>query len=158
MLNEVRKSLANHKRLTELDRELVAALYAPAIADFAVDGDDCPWLEEEWPEQVDDLLSTLLQVSEFYASRNPVLSASLWGIWNASSYLRRQRPILAIFLESRKKRRKQFMHVRGLVATAVVQFSDGVAQTRLTSNALSDMASYEQAVQEAKAQLGSNVE
>jgi hypothetical protein len=78
-----------------------------------------------------------------------VLSASLSGIWNASSYLRRQRPIAAILLESRKKRRKLFMHVRGLVATAVVQFSDGVAQTRLTSNALSDMASYEQAVREA---------
>jgi hypothetical protein len=151
MLEEIRKRLKNGKRLTELDKELVAVLYEPAFANGV-----CPWLSEERSEQIDDFLSTLLIVSEYYVDRNPVLSASLWGIWNTVQYLRHTRSSSSILFESRKKREMLFIHLRALVATAVIHYADRNAQTSITSNALSNMADYESKVKEAKEILRRN--
>lgn len=146
MFEEIKKIQKNSNRIIELDKMLLNALYKNAINNDVFLSDNIKWLKEKNSSDVDDFISCLLQISEYYSNINPVLSAALWGNWNAISYLHKQRTFLSIIFETEKKRRKKFMHFSGLVATAIVHFADGSATTSVTSTALNNLKNYEEKV------------
>lgn len=148
MLKEYRKAISNARELIQLDELLVDALFKPAEEAGVFDLIGTPWRDPDNRHNADSLIDQLLRLSEFYQGSNPPLSAALWDIWNTVRYLRNERPLLSALIESDKKNLQVFMGVKGLIATAAIQFSDGNASTVTTSNAMSSLDKYKEYVEE----------
>lgn len=131
------------RRLIELDERISDALFRPAVVSGYLSDSDMRWAHETCSDKTEQFLASLLLLSEFYQDKNAILSAALWGIWNSVTYLRRQRSMLPILFERKKKNELFFIHCRGLVTTAAIHFSGGQAKTAITSNAIEDLAAYE---------------
>lgn len=149
MLEEYRKAISNARELIDLDDLLVDAVFKPAEEAGVFEISGSPWRDPHNKHKADSLIDQLLKLSEFYQVSNPPLSAALWGIWNTVRYLRNERPFLSAIIESDKKNSQVFKGVRGLIATAAIQYSDGNAFTVVTSNAISDLDKYKEYVKEA---------
>lgn len=157
MLDDFKKTIENQKVLQSLDERLLKALFAPAVNAGVFEFDGMPWEAPANRERADALIDQLLPLSEFYQQNNPPLSAAIWGIWNAVRYLRRQRSLLSILTESKKKDEETFVAVRALVATAAIQFADGTASTMVTSDAMNNLATYRKCAEEAIRNIGVNI-
>jgi len=149
MFEKLKRNIESAKVLEALDEQLVNALFAPAEKEGVFEFADASWRDPANKYRADSFLDQMLPLSEFYQEANPPLSAALWGIWNAVRYLRRQRSFLSTLGESKKTHDKVFVAVRALVATAAVQFSDGTASTVVTSDAMSNISSYRNEVENA---------
>ncbi|STR45694.1 hypothetical protein [Iodobacter fluviatilis] len=136
------------KTLNLLDQQVVDALFKPALQSHVFAPEDLIWSLSECAYRSEVFLHQLLPLSEFYQSRNAPLSAAIWGIWNTLQYARGQRGFFATVFTTRSQQKKLFIAARALVATAAVQFSNGEAQTKSTSGALSDLPRYKTYVAE----------
>ena len=156
---------ANTQRVIDLDKKLIDALYAPAVAEHdTADGVDqailqrlIGWKDERLEkgrskEDREDLRAivfreSIFELSQFYMEKNPVLSAALWGIWNTSDYLKYNADKGKGFLSKQPIPIPDlFEHYRALVATAAVQFADGTAYTFNSRTAIIDPDGNESAI------------
>ena len=128
--------------LLRLDEKLAHALFEPALASEKLSQSDVDWMMPLCPDKAASFLRSLLPLSEFYSSRNPVLAAAIWGIWNSLSYMRRQRSLLAMLFQGQKKKAALFIHYRALVNAALIRFSDGCATTGMNTSAFDDPGNY----------------
>lgn len=155
MLDDIKAQIQIARALVELDEKLVNALFAPAAKAGVFEFTGLRWTDPGNRYRTDEFITDLLPLSEYYQLKNPPLSASIWGIWNALSYFRRQRSFFSKFFETRKKNENLFIAVRGLLATAAIQFSDGNVVTTITSDAYANFSSYQKNVETAIGHLSS---
>lgn len=155
MLDDVKAKIQTAKSILDLDERLVSAVFEPAVKDNVWMLTDLPWKNPGNKDRADRLIEQLLPLSEYYQSSNPTLSAAIWGIWNSVNYFRRQRSIFSILFESKMKSEKLFIVIRGLVATAAIQFCDTTATTVVTSNAMENFSEYERIAEAAIQKLTS---
>jgi len=155
MLDDVKAKIKTANSILILDERLVSAVFEPAVKDNVWMLTDLPWKNPDNKDRADSLIEQLLPLSEYYQSSNPSLSAAIWGIWNSVYYFRRQRSIFSILFEGKKKREKLFIDIRGLVATAAIQFCDSTATTVVTSNAMKNFSEYERVAEAAIQKLTS---
>jgi hypothetical protein len=143
MMDDIRRTIIENARVrAALDEQLVDALFAPAVKLGLFEFAGLTWRNPASKWRAESLINDLLPLSEFYADINAPLSAALWGIWNTTRYLRRERSLFAILFESRKKDEQAFIGVHALAATAALQFADGTAFTVTTSDAMNNIAAY----------------
>lgn len=143
MFDDFNAKIQTAKSILDLDERLVSAVFEPAVKDNVWMLTDLPWKNPGDKDRADRLIEQLLPLSEYYQSTNPTLSAAIWAIWNSVNYFRRQRSIFSILFENKKKSEKLFVDIRGLVATAAIQFCDTTAATVVTSNAMENFSEYE---------------
>ena len=146
MFNKFKKTRAHQKRRGELDRILIEALYEVAReGELKTNPDPNKSRYNEIPKDPDVFLWDVFLLSEHYLESNTVLSASLWGIWCASSYMRlpRHRSIVSNIFETKRKKDNLFRSYRAFVATAVVQFADPSPAITGIGNALNNLDRYE---------------
>lgn len=158
MFEEVRNVMERQQRLLALDEQLVTALFAPAVNAHAVDYDVAGESRNQpkASHSTDALIEQLLPLSEFYQEINAPLSAAIWGIGNSVSYMRRQRSLVSILFETKRASHRTFIAVKGLLATAAIQFSDGTASTVVTSNAMQNLSAYQAITEQAIRNLTSS--
>lgn len=144
--NHLGKGMAMHAKYSQdamgvidLDNRLIKAVFEPARETGVFDGSTLPW---ESSCTADNFIALLLPLSEHYQESNPTLSAALWGIWNASRSFRLQRPLLAKLFERKRKGASVFVELKGLVATAALQFADGTGSTIITSDCMTNYSEY----------------
>lgn len=129
--------------MREIDTRLMDALFYPAIkADF-FNISSLEWKDPKSRYQGWEFLKDLKTLSEFYQEINPVLSAALWGVWNATRYFRAPPSLLGALFPWQPKQRRLFLDAKALTATAVVQFADGNAYTISTGNVLNNGESFD---------------
>ncbi len=150
MKNLLDKGIELDQKLQTLDAELIDALFRPAIKSEYLLTDELRWKDKSCSLRANEFLSSLLRLSEYYADQNPVLSAGLWGVWNASKYLTSQGGFSST---SKKAQEKNFIHIRALVATAAIHFANGDAYTSTTLIARTDIDAYEKDVDHAISEL-----
>lgn len=149
MFDDIKRDLENARALLALDEQVVDALFTPATEAGVFKFAGSPWRDPANRHRTDAFIDQLLPLSEFYQEVNPPLSAAILGVWNAVTYLRRQRSLRAILRASKKTNEDLFAGVRGLIATAAIQFSDGNASTVVTSDAMSNLETYRKYVEKA---------
>lgn len=155
MLNKILAQIDASKTIVALDKQLLAAVFAPALKGGYFESSDLAWTEPTCGDPAEALIAQLFPLSEYYQERNPPLSAAIWGIGNALTYLRQQQSFLSIVFESKAQRTKAFDATQALIATAVIQFSDGNARTVITSNAMQDLPRYKAHVEVAMKNISS---
>ena len=148
--DQVDKAVEFDRKLQTLDAELIDALFRPAIKSEYLLTDELRWKDKSCSLRANEFLSTLLKLSDYYADQNPVLSASLWGVWNASKYLTSQGGFSST---SKKAQEKNFIHIRALAATAALHFANGDARISISANARADIDTYEKDVDNAISEL-----
>ncbi|MCL7421249.1 MAG: hypothetical protein M8364_10145 [Methylobacter sp.] len=142
MLEDMKRIKQNAKGVLDLDERLMRAVFEPACRAGVFMESALPWEGLDRSCSADDLIALLLPLSEYYQEINPPLSTALWGIWNASRSFRRQRSVLSMLFERKRKDVSVFAEIRGLVATAALQFADGTASTIVTSDAFANYSGY----------------
>jgi hypothetical protein len=142
MFEEIEKQIDTAKSITDLDVILAHAIFAPAVTAGVFGSAAFSWMHPEQKSAADDLIADLLPLSEYYQQVNPVLSASIWGIWNTLAYLRRPIAIFSLLPKNRRANKRLFIATRALIATAAIQFSSGNASTVVTSDAMQNFRSY----------------
>ena len=145
-LRKLKKTRAHQKRRGKIDRMLVEALYEVACErDLNPNPEPNKRRFQEVPSDPDVFILDVFFLSEHYMESNYVLSAALWGIWNASSYMRlpRHRSIVSNFFETKRKKEILFRSCRAFVATAVVQYANQSPEITGIGNALGDLDRYE---------------
>lgn len=141
------------RELRELDERLVDALFETASSSGLFEMEGMPWRSKDCDRRAFVFIQQLLTLSEFYQTINAPLSAAIWGIWNTAKFFRNQRSFFSIVLERRAASERDFVDVRGLVATAAVQFAGGTAATIVTSDVYENMDAYRRNVDQALACL-----
>ena len=116
MLEDMKRIKQNAKGVLDLDERLMRAVFGPACRTGVFEESALPWESLEGSCSADDLIALLLPLSEFYQETNPPLSTALWGIWNASRSFRRQRSLLSMLFERKRKDASVFAEIRGLVS------------------------------------------
>jgi hypothetical protein len=89
------------------------AVFEPACRAGVFMESALPWEGLDRSCSADDLIALLLPLSEYYQEINPPLSTALWGIWNASRSFRRQRSVLSMLFERKRKDVSVFAEIRG---------------------------------------------
>ncbi|WAK02599.1 hypothetical protein [Methylobacter sp. YRD-M1] len=144
LFNDLLKRIKqNAKGVLDLDERLMRAVFEPACRAGVFEESALPWESLDRSCSADDLIALLLPLSEYYQEINPPLSAALWGIWNASWSFRRQRSLLSMLFQRKSIDASVFVEIKGLVATAALQFSDGTASTVVTSDAFTNYSGYQ---------------
>jgi hypothetical protein len=143
MISEIIEQIDLEKLTLELDNKLVDALFQPALESGYFDQNDFDWMNSNNRYRIDDFMKALLLLSEFYQEINPVLSASIWGVWNTLQYFFKKRTLFSVFFPRESKDSRLLIAAKALVATAALQFADGTASTVSTSHSLLSKKNFE---------------
>ena len=134
-----------HYRKNQVLKEEQEKILIEALYEAAREGEERPDPNEHRFQKVsgdpDKFIWEIYDLSEYYQDKNAVLSAALWGIWNACSHLRDNSPPPSSKKEQNAKQLLQ--NYRALVATAIARFSNEAPNTTDTDDAVSDLPTQE---------------